>query len=224
MSQDRRQRRFAETRRRLDEAGRALLGSANDSDVSLLMITEYADVSHATFYSHFESKGAFIASLRHETNAVVSSGVVASFEMDPDAPTALARMVRAMFRQVVADSSWATFALSTHADFADFGDPIDVAFLENLEAGIEQGCYLDVGDRESTVLSLRSSLRAGVRFSIDRGSADDTWAFCLRHALSMLGVESDLIDKAISSVAPDDTAVASPVLEPSRCAQPISAV
>jgi len=207
VSPDRRQRRFAETRRRLDEAGRSLLGSASDSDVSLLMITEYADVSHATFYSHFESKDAFIASLRNETNAAASSSVVAHLDTGPDAPTALARMVRAMFRRIVTDSSWASFALSTHADLAEFGGPIDVALLENLDAGIEQGCYLDVGDRESTALSLRSSVRAGLRFAIDRGSADETWAFCLRHALSMLGVESDLIDEAISSVATEDSAV-----------------
>ncbi len=200
MTPDRRERRFAETRRRLDEAGRSLLGSANDSDVSLLMITEHADVSHTTFYSHFDSKDAFIASLRHETHAAASSGVVANLEMDLDAPTALARLVRAAFRQAVTDSSWSSFALSTHTDLAEFGDAIDLAYLKNLESGIEQGYYLDVGDRESTALSLRSSLRAGLRFAIDRGSADETWAFCLRHALSMLGVESGLIDEAISSV------------------------
>lgn len=77
--------RRAATHQRLIDAARALIVEQGYNNVDILDITDYADVSKATFYTHFQNKEACVREMMEQGfDALVDELLVAQDELDPN--------------------------------------------------------------------------------------------------------------------------------------------
>jgi AcrR family transcriptional regulator len=81
---DRRTRRKNETRRRLLTAGRRLISSDSVDALRIRDLAEEADLSHGSFYNHFESKEDFVDAVVRETLTDLAEMVLSDIPQDTD--------------------------------------------------------------------------------------------------------------------------------------------
>lgn len=164
---DRRQRRFERTRIAIDDAGRSLLGRMDEGDLTVKMVADLADISAATFYSHYEGKSDFVRHLVAVSTDELGQGARAILGSSDPAPSRYARFVATVLNDVRLNPDWTRFVLGLGGHRAGGECVLYEPMTKLMADGIADG-------------SFRGSRRAELGLVMTRGAALAAYAEGLR--------------------------------------------
>ncbi|HEX4108652.1 MAG TPA: TetR/AcrR family transcriptional regulator [Solirubrobacteraceae bacterium] len=141
MGPGRAERRKAETRRRLIDAGRVVFAEKGVDAAAIAEITEAADVGFGTFYNHFQSKQELAAAVIVETLAAEGAALRACAATLEDPAELVAVAHRHFIRRASADSTWAWLIIRLDRATGALADTLSEYALGDLQSGVRAGRF-----------------------------------------------------------------------------------
>jgi AcrR family transcriptional regulator len=157
---DRRQRRFERTRAAIDEAGRSLLGRIDESDLTVKMVADAADISAATFYSHYDGKAEFVSHLVDESTVELGQSARSILGSSEPAASRYARFVATVLNDVRRHPDWTRFVLGLGGHQAIGHCVLHEPMTELIVDGIAQGTFRGVRRAELGLVMTRGAALA----------------------------------------------------------------
>ena len=209
---DRRQRRFERTRAAIDDAGQTLLGRMDAANLTVKMLADLADISVATFYSHYESKAELVSHLTEVTSQQLGSSARAILRTGESPAIRLATFVAVVLNDVRRDPDWTRFALSiggySYVDDCVVHEPM----LELIAAGMADGTFRGPRYAELGLTMTRGAAMAAYGEGLHSHDPAIDPAEVVRAVLLILDTEPAALEAAIDAavnVPPDRTLRAS---------------
>jgi AcrR family transcriptional regulator len=185
-AQTRGERRRAQSRTRLEEAGRRLITEKGVAALRISEITEDADVALGSFYNHFASKEDLVEAVVSTSLQELASALAGTDEgQDPAVVTSIA--TRRVVRLAFDDPAFARLVVNlNHADalFAKAFSPVAAIIVER---GLKAGRF-HAGDPAIAVNLVVGSSLSLIRAILDGEHADGVEIVHTELALRGLGV------------------------------------
>jgi AcrR family transcriptional regulator len=176
------------TRRRIVDAGRALIAERGVAGLRIQEITERADVALGSFYNHFPAKEDLVEQVVSESLADLASATIATVSPDAD-PAEVVAAANLRFIQLARhEPEFARLVVNLgHAD-ALFGAAVHPYARIAVERGIDSGRFA-IADLEVTLTAVIGGALALIREVLDGRHAPGADVAFARHVLASLGVD-----------------------------------
>lgn len=189
-------------RYRLLRAGLELGGAHGIENMSVNDVTEQADCSVGTFYTHFENKDAFVTALIDEAITPVSEALSEHKKSVSDPREALAIGLRYVLYLATKDIHWGEFVIATTWSKGTRAHGFAVGLIEDLQKGRDEGLFL-IEDMPAAISILVGAAIAGVIAASEGLLTDESAAHAARHVLLAYGVSLKVAGKIVVKPLPD---------------------
>jgi AcrR family transcriptional regulator len=182
------ERRRAETRRRLLEAGQSVIGERGVAGLRITDVTERADVALGSFYNHFSSKEELVDEVVRLSLAAIVDSVLETTPPDGDPAEIIAASIRRFVNLAREDPEFARVVV--HLDHADvvFIAAVEPAARDAISHGLASGRFT-VPDLDTAVITLSAGAMALIRAILEGRHTDpDGPAHYATQSLVTLGV------------------------------------
>lgn len=176
-------------RRELLLAGFRLIGERGLAGVAVADLTEAADCSKGAFYSHFDSRDAFVAELVDQGIDVVGNALDAHGGPLP-ADEALATALRYALTLAEQQPAWGSFAAAVGRSHGAQSTGFGRRILRDIERGGAEGRFR-YADATAAVLVASGVFLSGVIGADAQMLGPETPGEATRHVLLALGVDTD---------------------------------
>jgi AcrR family transcriptional regulator len=184
------ERRRERTRRRLLEAGRALIARKGVEGLRIAEITERADVALGSFYNHFQSKEELVEAVVEETIAAMARRIDARMARLEDPADAVAYATRAYVRVALEDRELAGLLVNLERADAHFLRAVEPYALGALERGIRAGRF-EVADPRLSLIGIIGATLAVMRAILDGRYGADAERLHAETVLRAIGLERE---------------------------------
>lgn len=137
----RRERKQAETRRRLIEAARDQISEGGLESVTITSITERADVAQGTFYNYFESRDAIIDALIYESVELLGRRLDALTAHMNDAAHVYSFSLRHLMNTALSDPAWGWVMIRLGITHETLLRTLGPRATRDLQKGVDSGRF-----------------------------------------------------------------------------------
>lgn len=137
----RRERKQAETRRRLIEAARDQISEGGPESVTITSITDRADVAQGTFYNYFESRDAIIDALIFDSVESLGQRLDALTAGMSDAAHIYSFSLRHLMNTALSDPAWGWVMIRLGITHETLLKTLGPRAARDLQIGVESGRF-----------------------------------------------------------------------------------
>lgn len=183
----RRERKQAETRRRLIEAARTQLSAGGLESVTITSVTERADVAQGTFYNYFESRDAVIDAVIFESVERLGQRLDALTAGMADAAEIYSFSLRHLMSTAVSDPAWGWVMIRLGIAHETLLKTLGPRATRDLQIGIDSGRFA-IPDVELAAAMTFGSLLSAMHEYLEGSHRDDVAARYAEFLLRMVGI------------------------------------
>lgn len=178
------------TRQRLVAAAHAQMSAAGAQSITILSITEQADVAQGTFYNYFESRDALIDVVIHEAVETFGQRLDALTRAMPDAAEVYSFSLRHLMHTAVSDPVWGWLLVRLGIAQDTLLSILGPRAARDIQIGVDSGRFV-VPD-----VALASAMTFGAMLSAMHSYLDGTREFdpsqqYAEYLLRMVGIPAD---------------------------------
>lgn len=183
----RRERKQAETRRRLIEAARDQLSAGGLESVTITSVTERADVAQGTFYNYFESRDAVIDAVIYESVERLGQRLDAMTAGMADAAEIYSFSLRHLMSTAVSDPAWGWVMIRLGIAHETLLKTLGPRAARDLQIGVDSGRF-SIPDVELAAAMTFGSLLSAMHEYLEGSHRDDVAARYAEFLLRMVGI------------------------------------
>lgn len=177
-------------RRKLIEAGYAVISAKGFEASSITEIIENAGVGVGSFYNHFDSKEDLAKAIFSERADAFAVGLESAALATADAAAATCFAFRRLIEEVETDKVWASFIIQLEPSMQMFDGLLRGHARTALGFGVESG-LLKVENLEAGITAIHAIMIATAKAMLDGALSSQEAHRASRFALRMFGVPDD---------------------------------
>lgn len=186
----RRVRKAEQTRRNLLEAAKAQMAEGGPESVTILSITERADIGQGTFYNYFKSRDDLIDAAIFDVVELLGRRLDALTQDVEDAAEVYSFSLRHLMKTAVSDPVWGWFTVRLGIAQEGLLNALGPRASRDLQKGVDSGRF-DIADVPlATAMTLGALLGAMYRFLDDDDAVDPSELYA-ENLLRMAGIPTD---------------------------------
>lgn len=177
-------------RRKLIDAGYAVISAKGFEASSITEIIEQAGVGVGSFYNHFDSKEELAKAIFSERADAFAVGLESAALATADAAAATCFAFRRLIEEVETDKVWASFIIQLEPSMQMFDGLLRGHARTALGFGVEKG-LLKVENLEAGITAIHAIMIATAKAMLDGALTSEEAHRASRFALRMFGVPDD---------------------------------
>lgn len=185
----RRERKQAETRRRLLEAARGQLSEGGPESVTITSITERADVAQGTFYNYFESRDTIIDAVIFETIERLGQRLDALTAGMSDAAEIYSFSLRHLMNTALSDPAWGWVMIRLGIAHDTLLRTLGPRAARDLQIGVDSGRF-SLPDVSLAAAMTFGALLSAMHEYLDGADREASATHYAEYLLRMAGISS----------------------------------
>lgn len=186
----RRERKQAETRRRLLEAAREQLSAGGPESVTITSITERADVAQGTFYNYFESRDAIIDAVIYESVERLGQRLDALTSGMDDAAEIYSFSLRHLMNTALSDPAWGWVMIRLGIAHDTLLRTLGPRAARDLQIGVDTGRFT-IPDVSLAAAMTFGALLSAMHEYLEGGDREASTTHYAEYLLRMAGIPAD---------------------------------
>lgn len=183
----RRERKQAETRRRLIEAARTQLSTGGLDSVTITSVTEHADVAQGTFYNYFESRDAVIDAVIYESVERLGQRLDALTAGMSDAAEIYSFSLRHLLDTALSDPAWGWVMIHLGIAHDTLVRTLGPRAARDLQIGVDSGRFT-IPDVDLAAAMTFGALLSAMHVCLNGGDRAQATTNFAEYLLRMAGI------------------------------------
>lgn len=178
------------TRRRILDAARALMAEAGPESVTILAITERADIGQGTFYNYFPSRDAIVDAVIFDVVETLGQRLDALTAGMSDAAEIYSFSLRHLMQTAVSDPVWGWFVVRLGIAQDGLLKALGPRASRDIQIGVDSGRF-QVDDVPLASAMTFGALLAAMHSYLDNRSREDPSQRYAENLLRMVGLPAE---------------------------------